>query len=260
MKDKLSVCIVVYRNYDETLQAIDTLNEFTPKEIKKTIYIVDNSEEYSSRHNLFETDVKKRNDVIYINTNENIGFGKGHNRVLEILNSEYHCIMNPDIEFCEDAFSKIISYMDSNPGAGMIIPNIVNDQGVRQLVYREDPTVIDMFIRMFCKELFPKRVSKHTLQYKDYRSVFQVPFGQGSFLVIRTEIFIQLKGFDDRFFMYLEDADLCRRVNQISKLLYFPEATVIHKWEQGSHKNWKLFKVHISSMRKYFRKWGLKWI
>ena len=69
-----------------------------------------------------------------------------------------------------------------------------------------------------------------------------------------------LQGFDDNFFMYVEDADLCRRVNLVSKLVYFPGASVIHKWEKGSHSNKKLFKYHIESMKYYFKKWGIKWI
>lgn len=99
----------------------------------------------------------------------------------------------------------------------------------------------------------------HTLQDQDYTQPFQVPFGQGSFLVIRTELFKKLNGFDDRFFMYLEDADLCKRVNEISKLMYYPGASVVHRWEKGSHKNKKLLMYHIQSMRKYFEKWGYKW-
>ena len=98
------------------------------------------------------------------------------------------------------------------------------------------------------------------MQYEDYSKPFQVPFGQGSFLVIKTELFKRINGFDERYFMYMEDADLCKRVNQVSKLMYFPGATVVHKWQRGSHKNKKLFKYHIESMRHYFKKWGYKWI
>jgi len=89
----------------------------------------------------------------------------------------------------------------------------------------------------------------------DYAKPFEVPFAQGSFLVIKTELFKKLRGFDERFFLYMEDADLCKRVNNVSNLLYCPETFVIHKWEKGSHKNFALFKLHVSSMVKYFLKW-----
>lgn len=259
---RLSVCIVAYHNYDDIKNAIRSMEYYTSPNITKRIYIVDNGNtpDQKKENENFCSFLKKYHDVEYIDAEKNLGFGKGHNVVLSLLNSEYHCIMNPDILFMEDAFPAILKYMDENQEVGMVIPNIINEKGERQLVYRKELTVFDMFIRMFCRKLFPKRIKEHTLQYEDYTKPFQVPFGQGSFLVIRTDLFKKLGGFDDGYFMYLEDADLCKRVNQVSKLMYFPGASVIHKWEKGSHKNKTLFKYHVKSMKYYFDKWGYKWI
>lgn len=261
MSVELSACIVAYNNYEDIKAALTSMEQFTSPELAKRIYIVDNGVAISSPSDVegFKEFVEKRNDVEYIDAGTNLGFGKGHNTVLDKLDSEYHAIVNPDILFCEDAFSKIIAWMDENNDVGMVIPDIRDEYGKRQLVYREELTVFDMFIRFFCKGAFKKRVKKHTLQDKDYSKPFQVPFGQGSFLVVRTELFKELKGFDDNFFMYVEDADLCKRVNQVSKLMYFPGARVIHKWEKGSHVNKVLFKYHVQSMKYYFKKWGVKW-
>ena len=259
MKD-ISLTIVAYNNYDDIKNAIDSIEEYTSKNIKKDIYIVDNSclDDNDKVIKDFNKYISKYKDINYINTHDNLGFGKGHNYVIKDINSKYHAIVNPDIIIKEDALSKIIKYLDNNNDVGMVIPNIVDEKGNRQDVYRLELTVFDMFIRMFCKSLFKKRQAKHTMQDKDYSKPFQVPFGQGSFLVIRTDLFKKLNGFDDRYFMYLEDADLCKRVNNESKLMYYPDATVIHKWEKGSHKNKKLFKYHLKSMRLYFKKWGYK--
>lgn len=254
---RLSVCIVAYNDYDDIDKAVETLEQYTI--VDHDIYIVDNSSSDYRRCNNNSDIFSKFSSVQILNPGYNLGFGKGHNYVLDRLDSEYHCIMNPDILFNSDAFTPIVSYLDENPDVGMVIPNIIDEKGERQLVYRKDPTVFDMFIRMFCKGLFPRRIKEHTLQSEDYSKPFQVPFGQGSFLVIRTKLLKDLDGFDDGFFMYLEDADLCRRVNQVSKLMYIPDATVIHKWEKGSHKNGKLFRQHLKSMRYYFHKWGVQW-
>ena len=261
MSIDLSVCIVAYRNYDDIICALESLFKYTSPSLSKKIYIVDNScyiENQMQRE--FVNRITQFSEVEYYDSGKNLGFGQGHNYILDKIESKYHCIMNPDIVFCEDAFMPIVSYLDSNQDTGMVIPNIVDEDGKRQMVYREEPTVADMFIRMFCKNIFRKRFKKHTLQYEDFSKPFQVPFGQGSFLVIRTELFKDLGGFDDNFFMYLEDADLCKRVNAISKLMYIPDPTIIHKWEQGSHKSFQLFKIHITSMRYYFKKWGYKFI
>ena len=259
MKD-ISLTIVAYNNFDDIKNAIKSIEEYTSNKIKKEIYIVDNSSLEDNDKVIvdFNKFISKYKDIKYINTHKNLGFGKGHNYVLKDIDSKYHAIVNPDIIIKEDALSKIIKYLDNNNDVGMVIPNMVDEKGNRQDVYRLELTVFDMFIRMFCKSLFKKRQAKHTMQDKDYSKPFQVPFGQGSFLVIRTNLFKKLNGFDDRYFMYLEDADLCKRVNKESKLMYYPDATVIHKWEKGSYKNKKLFKYHLKSMRLYFKKWGYK--
>lgn len=264
MREKLSVTIVAYHNYDDIQDAVRTIEQFTDNCISKRIYIVDNSE-WEQKENEptaieFQTVLSKYKDVEYIFPGRNLGFGKGHNFVLPKLESEYHAIVNPDILLNSDAFTAIVKYMEQNPDAGMCIPNLTDEKGERLAVYRKELTIVDMFIRMFCGNMFAKRKAEHTLQNMDYSHPFQVPFGQGSFLVIRTELFKELNGFDDRFFMYLEDADLCKRVNQVSKLMYCPDASVIHKWERGSHKNKKMLKFHLQSMKKYFDKWGYKWM
>lgn len=251
--DKISITIVAYHNYDEVKEAIYTIEKYTNKNITKHIYIVDNSLTVNKE---FEKIISFFKDVEYLNTGANLGFGKGHNYVLDKINSKYHAIVNPDIILKEDSLSKLISFMESNESFGMCVPKLIDEKGNMQFVYRKNPTIFDMFIRMFCKKLFPKRIKYHTLQNKDYTKPFQVPFAQGSFLIIKSQLFKELKGFDENFFMYMEDADLCRRVNQITKLMYCPETEVIHKWNKGSHKNIMLFMSHIKSMKYYFTKWG----
>ena len=162
--------------------------------------------------------------------------------------------INPDIILKEDAFTPLLSFLNKS-GAGMAAPRILDENGELIKAYRLDPTPFDMFIRMFLKGMFKKRKAKHTMQGMDYTKPFKVPFVQGSFLVIRTELFKKLHGFDERFFLYMEDADLCRRVNSVSNLIYCPDASVVHLWGQGSHKSMKLFRMHVSSMIKYFKKW-----
>lgn len=255
----ISVCIVVYKGYTDASECVKSIEKYTNKDILKTIYIVDNSPSNSDGSEEFKKFLSKYSDVVYIGTGENLGFGAGHNKIISLINSQYHAIVNPDIVLQEDALSSIIQYMNGNKQVGMIIPQITDEQGNLQPVYRKELTIFDMFIRMFCKKMFKNRKESHTLQDRDYSRQFQVPFGQGSFLVIRSDLFKALRGFDEGYFMYLEDADLCRRVNLVSKLVFVPEAKVIHKWEQGSHKSWRLFKHHLASTKYYFSKWGYKW-
>ncbi len=256
---KLSISIVIYEDYTDVKNAVESIEKVTPAEIEKEIYLIDNSEHDESDEGeaAFREWITAYSDVIYRKSGGNIGFGAGHNLCMKEYNSQYHAIVNPDILLKEDAFSSMIPFMDENPDIGMLIPRILSEEGELQKVYRRDLTPLDMFIRMFCGGHFKKRQDYHTLQDQNYDAVFDLPFGQGSFLLIRTELFKEIGGFDDRFFLYMEDADLCRRVGQKARFVYFPGASVIHKWEKGSHKNKKLFRIHVESMIKYFRKWGI---
>lgn len=260
MTVKLTICIVAYNNYKDIEDALKSIYRYTPSSLTKQIYIVDNGVAISDckDNEDFKSFINGYEDIVYIDAGENIGFGKGHNRILNIIDSEYHAIVNPDVLLCEDSFSKIVNWMDANKEIGMVIPLIVDEKDNRQEVYRRELTVFDMFNRMFLKEAFKGRAKKHTMQDMNFKKPFNVPFGQGSFLVIRTELFKKLGGFDDNYFMYCEDADLCKRVNCISKLMYFPDTKVIHKWEKGSHKNKTLLKYHLNSTKYYFKKWGWK--
>ena len=255
----MSVCIVAYRNYEDIKVAVESLERFSPLTMTKRVYIVDNScyEKDERLKSEFTEFLSKWNDVEYIDTEGNLGFGKGHNYVMGQLESKYHVIMNPDIVLIEDSLSKIMRYMETED-VGVVVPKLVYENGEMIKAYRRELTIWDMFIRFCCPGMFKKRNAYHTMDEMDYTKPFDVPFAQGSFLVIRTDLFKKLGGFDDRFFMYMEDADLCKRVNEVSVVRYFPNTTVIHKWEKGSHKSGKLFKVHIKSMCQYFKKWGFR--
>lgn len=250
---KLSISIVSYNNFNKIKNAIDSIENYTNRDINKVIYIIDNSNEKEK----FKLLTNKYPDVKYINAGANLGFGKGHNLVLDALESDFHAYVNPDVLLKEDSFSKILDYMEKN-NIKAVAPRLVDENGDFLSVYRRDVTVFDMFIRMFCKKIFRKRIKFHELANEDFSKPFRVPFAQGSFLVFDTKLIKKLGGFDDRFFMYMEDADLCKRVNDITPLMYYPGTEIIHLWERASHKNLKLFKIHVQSMIKYMNKWGWK--
>lgn len=249
----ISIAIVAYNNETDVRNAVSSMEEYTARSLSKIIYIVDNS----TKENMLSSLEEEYQDVIYLKPGKNLGFGGGHNYVLEKLDSRFHAIVNPDILLKEDSFSVLLDFMEQKE-AGMAVPRLLDENGELQKVYRRELTVLDMGIRMFLSGHFLKRQNYHTMQDMDYHLPFPVPFAQGSFLVIRTELFRELGGFDQRYFMYMEDADLCKQVNAISSLWYCPKTAVIHKWERGSHKDSRLFRIHMTSMLQYFRKWGWK--
>ncbi len=252
----LTFSIVAYKNYSQIINAVNSINKFT-KKYSKEIIIVDNTEQafikdYRDQIN----NLKKLNGVQLIQNKNNLGFGKANNIALQHATGRFFVICNPDILLIEDSFNKIIPYMEKNLKIGAVIPRLIDQHYKIEPVYRRELTPIDIIIRyVHPLGLFSKRRAYHTMQDMDYSKPFQVPFGQGSFIVIKTSLMRKLNGFDERYFMYVEDADLCKRINQVSQLEYYPYTSVIHLWEKGSHKNLKLLKWHMQAMIKYFRKW-----
>ena len=84
---------------------------------------------------------------------------------------------------------------------------------------------------------------------------FEIENASGCFMLLRTSLFQQIGGFDPRYFMYFEDADLTRTIRKYAKAVCYPLATVYHAWERGSAHNTKLFLIHVHSMLSYFTKW-----
>lgn len=259
----VSVSVVLYKDYVTPLAMIESLERNTDTSLTKTVYVVDNSSpktcpDIQDACSSFIFNISKYSDVIYIDAEDNLGFGRANNLALQQAASTYHVFVNPDILFVEDSLSALFCYMQNNSNVGMAIPRMVEENGSMQFAYRQEVTVLDALNRTLLREKLKNRAAKHTMSEMDYSKPFPVPFGQGSFLFGRTSLLKRLGGFDDRYFIYLEDADLCKRVNQESVLMYTPCTTVIHKWERGSHKDIRLLIMHIKSYLSYFRKWGFR--
>ena len=79
-------------------------------------------------------------------------------------------------------------------------------------------------------------------------------------MLFRSSVFERIQGFDSRYFMYMEDADITREVNSVSNSIFFPEAKITHSWQRNNHRKLKYILISVKSMCLYFNKWGWKWI
>lgn len=105
--------------------------------------------------------------------------------------------------------------------------------------------------------LFKSYNDAFELKQSGYDHIFEVPFLSGCFMFLRVKSFIEIKGFSDRFWMYCEDLDMCRRMNMSSfKTVFYPFVSVIHAHRKESFKNKKMLLAHIKSAFIYFNKWG----
>lgn len=253
----ISLAIVTYNNSRIIKNTVKSIVKNIPSEYTYKLYIIDND----SSDNTIEIVKSLDGNIEIIELGVNKGFGYGHNAILEKIDSKYHFVVNPDITIeNQEHIRKMIKFLDKNRDAGMLSPLILSPDSSIQYLCKTNPTVFDMMIRRISPKFLPKRQDKYVMKETGYDKVMTIDYATGSFMVFRTEIYKKLNGFDDDFFMYLEDADITRRVNQISKAIFYPEARVIHAWERSGHKSFKFAKITVQSMIIYFNKWGWKFI
>lgn len=251
---KLSASIVLYKNPASMLQkAIDS---FLNTSLDVKLYLIDNSPTDTLRVLSFSD---KR--IEYIHNPSNPGFGAAHNIAIKKSIPEgtpYHLVLNPDIYFDHGVIEKIIEYMDHRPTVGLLMPKVLYPNGEIQTIARLFPTPWDLFARRFfpIKKYLEKLNRRYELTFFDYSSTAEIPFISGCFMFLRTDILKKTGYFDEHFFMYLEDADLSRRIGMVSKTILYPHVSIYHEYQRGSHRDFKLLMIFIRSAFTYFNKYG----
>lgn len=253
MKTHITGCIVTYNNIATIDNALSSLFKCTAATFE--LFVVDNG----STDGTLEHIAKNYPQVTIIKTGKNIGFGAGHNFILDRLNSDYHAIINPDIIVRDDVLSKMAEYLDSNPDIGMLSPEIRFPDGRLQILGKKNPSLPYLVSSRLRGSGEPsEKLREYAMLDCDLSKPISIENATGCFMFIRTPLFKEIGGFDKRYFMYFEDCDLTREVNKRSKTLYYPDATVYHEWGRESKKNFKLKLIQINSMLHYFAKWGLR--
>ena len=246
--------IVTFKNNKDILRkAIDS---FLSSDLKSYLYLIDNSPTDDLRN------VCTSKNVEYVFINNNLGFGAGHNLAIRKSSgqSKYHLMLNPDIFFGSQVLEKIFKYMENNLDIGLISPKICYPDGSIQHLCKLLPSPLDLFIRRTnvaaLKKIFKNRLDNYELKFTKYDKVMKVPHLSGCFMFVRSDVFQKVGMFDERFFMYLEDVDLSRRIHRHYRTIYFPEVMIYHEYKKASYKEMRNFRYHICSFFKYFNKWG----
>jgi hypothetical protein len=253
-KIKLSLSIVLYNHSYQIISGLVENVLQIPAQIK--LFIIDNSESDKISNHIQDSRIE------YIFNNKNLGYGKAHNKALAIAVSEfdYHLVLNPDIEFEPGSIMKMLEYLEKNLNIGLLMPKVLYEDKQIQYLCKMLPTPFDLIMRRFIpgflKSIFENRLQQYELKHKNYDQVMEVPNLSGCFMLMRCSALKSVGFFDERFFMYLEDTDLSRRINEYYKTIYYPEVSIIHHFEKGSYKSFKLLKYHILSAFKYFGKYG----
>jgi GT2 family glycosyltransferase len=193
----------------------------------------------------------------------NLGYGAAHNlasHFLTAVGAPYHLILNPDIRLHSGTLAKLATVMEAMPEVGLLMPRVLYPDGSVQYLCKLLPTPLDLVLRRFAgsplRWLFDNRLTHYEMRHFDYSQAVYAPVLSGCFMFTRRSVFDSVGGFDERFFLYMEDTDLCRRIGDISRLLFWPGTTVIHGHAQGSYNSFSLLRLHIRAAITYFNKWG----
>lgn len=262
----ITASIVTYNNNLLDLEGI--LRSLLISPVEK-VWIIDHSDEFLRLEGELLEYMRKDEDFIkhsgrgfrleYMKRN-NKGYGCGHNIALRKAieeGSHYHLVVNPDVWFGAEVIPALWRLMEEDEKVALVMPKVLFLDGSVQRLAKLLPTPLDLFGRFFLPQwLIAKRNDRFELRHSGYDTEMNVPFLSGCFMFLRVSA-LQSEGiFDERFFMYMEDVDLTRRLHAKYKTLFYPSVSIYHRFSRLSYHKWHLSLIHMSSVVKYFCKWG----
>ena len=256
----ISVIIVNYKSKDKTQKCLESIYNSDLAGLNFETILVDNA----SGDNLDEFKSRYQNlQVIY--SSQNLGMGGGNNLGLKEAQGEFILILNPDTLVTSAAIKILYDYIKNNPDVFVVGPKLLNPDDSLQYSCSRFPKIYTPILRRtFLGDYFKTSRDGFMMTDFDHDEVRAVDWLMGSCLLVRRE---NWEGFDERFFMYFEDIDLCKRVKAIGKrVVYNPAAIVVHDHQrQSARYPWysapfkdSLAREHIKSWFKYFWKWKIK--
>ncbi len=172
------------------------------------------------------------------------GFAANHNQAFKQATGRFFVVMNPDIRFDGDPFPELISCL-LDVSVGVVAPLVLGERGAMEDSARHFPTPL----KILCKAAGGCKGSDYVV--KD-GTIFP-DWVAGMFMMFRSEVFEELGGFDQRYFLYYEDVDLCARLRLLGyEVAMCPRAKVIHHARRHSHRNIKYLAWHLASMVRFF--------
>jgi N-acetylglucosaminyl-diphospho-decaprenol L-rhamnosyltransferase len=171
------------------------------------------------------------------------GFGANHNAAFARCRTELFCVANPDIRLPADPFGPLSATLSARR-AGAVAPLVLSEQGSVEDSARRYPTLASLVRKAFTKGAKP--------DYAIDQGPIEVDWVAGMFMLFATEAYRAVGGFDERYFLYYEDVDICRRLRSRGyKVVYDPAVSVIHEARRASRRNPRLMRIHAASALRY---------
>lgn len=243
---KLTISIVNFNGGKYLINCLDSIEKVVSEAEISTI-VLDNASEDSSI-----ADAKKKfGNVSFIESNENLGFGKGQNQILKKITTEYVLMLNPDTVLKKGAISECLDYMEKNSGVGAATCKIVLPNGEIDLTaHRGFPTPWASLLYFLGDDRL------YHLSKMDMSESHEVDSISGAFFMTRKSVLEKVGYFDEDYFMFAEDIDLSFRIKEAGyKIMYLPQVSIVH--EKGVSTGLKEHSQDISSANSDTRKKSL---
>ena len=222
---ELTVIIVNWNNCDMLKDCLYSLKQNTDSHNIEIIVVDNASRDGSSK--MVETLFP---DIHIINSGSNIGFGRANNLAINHAKTKLIFFLNPDTIVRENTLRDMIDFMNSNPQVGALQCKMkYRDGKVQELGIQWFPTPLTELLSTLLISEKTMPIIGRLLPYKDHNTSGYVSKLYGGNLMVRREVIEQVGSFDERFFMYGEDVDLCRRITDAGwKLYYLSTAEIVH--------------------------------
>lgn len=252
---ELSIIIVNY-NVKAFLQNLVHSLQKAVSKINHEIIVVDNASDDGSVEFIRE----KFPQINLIVNQTNLGFSKANNVALKVSKGKFILLINPDTIVSEDTITEMIEFLNEHPDAGLASCKILNPDGSLQLACRRSfPGPWTSFCKVAgLSTLFPKSklFARYNLTFLDENSTYEVDAISGSFMMMKRDVYEKVGGFDEQFFMYGEDLDLCYRIQKNGyKVYYYPGTQIIHyKGESTKRSSLDETKIFYDAMHLFVKK------
>jgi len=251
----LSIIIVSWNVRELLEKCLKSVFDQT-KNISLEVFVVDNASTDETARMVLE----KFPQVTLIKNNKNMGFAVGNNQAIRLAKGEYILLLNPDTEILNGAIERMVGFMQSHPEAGIAGPKLLNSDKTLQPSIRLFPRLIDQIL-IFLKipHIWPNLgpLKRYYALDFDYTGVSEADQVMGAFFLVRREVFNKIGLLDEKFFIWFEEVDFCRRARQAGyKIMYNPDAQVIHYGGQSFGRQMTIVKQwrFLRSMIRYFWK------
>lgn len=228
----ISVIVVSWNNQKTISNCLNSLTKQLPSGLIKEILVVDNF----SQDRTCQVIKKQFPQVKLIKNRQNLGFGKANNQALKKITGEYIFLLNPDASIMGNSFKKMIGIMEKNLQTAVIGPKLLYESGKVQKEMTPFPALLPQILILLRFHRLPLFSSLVYPNY-NYEVIREAQHLMGAALLIRTKVLKEVKGFDENFFMWFEEADLLKRISQLGyKIIYYPQAVVFHKIGESTHR------------------------